>query len=79
MKINAKLGLSGSYFPGGSSSGTPVEEEKVYFREDFVPPEISIVNFFINRVKFIFSKLFSFIFIFTNSIQFFKEEKRRNV
>ena len=79
MKINAKLGLSGSYFLGGSSSCTPVEEEKVYFREDFVPPEISIVNFFINRVKFIFSKLFSFIFIFTNSIQFFKEEKRRNV
>ena len=48
MKINAKLGFSGPYFPG--SSTPPVEEEKVYFREDFVPPEMSIVNFFINKV-----------------------------
>jgi hypothetical protein len=51
MKINAKLGFSGPYFPGSLNSGTQIEEEKVYFREDFVPPEMSIVNFFINRVN----------------------------
>lgn len=53
MKINAKLGLSGPYAPGNNNinANSTNEEEKVYFREDFVPPEISIINFFINKVK----------------------------
>ncbi len=49
-KINAKLGLSNFAYSPGNSNVYLAEEERVYFREDFVPPEMSIINFFINKV-----------------------------
>ena len=59
MKMNARLGhrlnsISKDTSPSQVGSG----EEKVYTREQFVPPEISMINFFLTRVR-LFGKLLS--------------------
>ena len=43
--------MSAPFYSSGSFSNVPNEEEKSYFREDFIPPEFSIINFFINKKK----------------------------
>lgn len=50
-----------------SSPGTPsIKEDKPTYREHFVPPEMSMISYFLNKVReqFIIINIFLFIICF---------------
>ncbi len=56
MRMNAKLGhrlhvgQSASNANNNSNNANKAIDEKVYKREHFVPPDISMINYFLNKV-----------------------------
>lgn len=54
MRLNMKiLGQFGSQ-SGGVVTTPQIKEDKPTYREQFVPPEMSMVSYFLNKVEFLF-------------------------
>ncbi len=54
MRLNMKLlGQFGSQSGSGVNTAQ-IKEDKPTYREQFVPPEMSMVSYFLNKVSFFF-------------------------
>lgn len=70
--MNAKLGhhlnttpSSNNFILNKSNAGKSIQsDEKVYLREKFIPPEISIINYFLKKVSQDQKKIFLLFYLY---------------